>query len=82
MTTRPFLTAQHAWSLRTSASAGMTCHRSVARSSRHTCSTAFPPKNMSPPQTNSPGSVLRKSFAPTRAALHTSINRHAPMRPR
>ena len=36
-----------------------------------------------PPQTNrGMGSVFRKSFGPTRAALHTSIRRHAPTRPR
>jgi len=58
MTTRPFLTAQHAWSLCTCTSAGKASYRSVARSSRHTCFIATQPVVFSPLTTNPGRSVL------------------------
>jgi hypothetical protein len=75
------LTAQHAWPRQPVTRAGMPPHRSVARSSLHTSSNTTPAPEY-PPHTTSPGRVLRNSFAPTRAALHTRIRRHAPTSPR
>jgi hypothetical protein len=60
----------------------MGSHRSVAISSLHTSSLPPPPPPEYPPHTTRPGRVLRNSLAPTRAALHTRISRHAPTRPR
>jgi hypothetical protein len=58
----------------------MGSHRIVAISSFHTSFTVPTPEEI-PPHTTSPGRVLRKSFAPTREALHTLIGCHAPKTP-
>jgi hypothetical protein len=78
-TTRVPLTAQHAGLKRAVTRPGMPPHRSVARFSLHTSLTTPP---LDPPHTTSPGRVLRNSFAPNRAALHTRISLHAPTSPR
>mmetsp|Transcript_25422 Transcript_25422/g.40641 ORF Transcript_25422/g.40641 Transcript_25422/m.40641 type:complete len:200 (+) Transcript_25422:210-809(+) len=80
-TTKAPSTAQHTWPKRAVISAGIVFHRIVAGSSRHTSLTTSS-SSVSPPHTTRPGSVLRNSFAPAHAALHTSISRHAPTSPR
>jgi hypothetical protein len=74
------LTAQHACTARPVKRTGKGSHRSVARSSLHTSLTLLP-SEVNPPHTTNPGSLRSHSFAPTRAALHTRIIRHAATRP-
>jgi hypothetical protein len=67
MTTRPFLTAQHACLLRASVSAGMATQHSVVRSSRHACFASAPPAIQlcaSPANKSGHGQRLQKVLRP------------------
>ena len=78
--TTPPLTAQHAWCRRTRVRLGKGSHCSLPRSSHHT-SLVFTPPPRCPPHTKSLGRVRNHHLAPSCAALHTPVSRHAPTSP-